>query len=169
MNKAVYLEPEFKALWDRIKYKTTYAIDFDSQRLIEACIIELQDNLRVSAPKLVYTKAELDVSIAGVAVKENDRIGYVIDHHPEKLPDIITTLQNETNLTRTGPSSSKRTAPTRSILWWKPRAILKPRPCDPPKPPKSNAAKLISKPWDRMLALRRWIILTGLLWECRGY
>ena len=49
---------------------------------------------------MVNTKAELDVSIAGVAVKENDRIGYVIDHHPEKLPDIITTLQNETNLTR---------------------------------------------------------------------
>lgn len=100
LNKAVYLDSEFKALWDRIKYKTTYAIDFDSQRLIEACITELQDNLKISAPKLVYSKAELDVSIAGVAVRENDRIGYVVDHHPEKLPDIITFLQNETNLTR---------------------------------------------------------------------
>lgn len=29
LNKAVFLSPEFKELWDRIKYKTTFRVDFD--------------------------------------------------------------------------------------------------------------------------------------------
>src|SRR5690554_7764313 len=37
LNKQVYLDPEFKILWDRIKYKTTYSVDFDSEELIEDC------------------------------------------------------------------------------------------------------------------------------------
>lgn len=30
LNKAVFLSPEFKELWDRIKYKTTFRVDFDT-------------------------------------------------------------------------------------------------------------------------------------------
>ena len=29
LNKQVYLDPEFKQLWDKIKYKTTYSVDFN--------------------------------------------------------------------------------------------------------------------------------------------
>ena len=35
--------PEFKALWDRIKHKTTYRVQFDNEKLIESCIKALRD------------------------------------------------------------------------------------------------------------------------------
>lgn len=100
LNKQVYLDPEFKKLWDKIKYKTTYSVDFDSKELIEACCQEMQESLTVSSPKLIYTKAGLDISASGVVAEESDRYAVPLENPRDQLPDIITYLQNETNLTR---------------------------------------------------------------------
>ena len=100
LNKAIYLSDDFKALWDRIKYKTTYAVDFDSKKLIEECRIALAQELNISSPKLIYTKAKADINIGGVGVTETDRRGVIAKDIRETLPDIITYMQNETNLTR---------------------------------------------------------------------
>jgi type III restriction enzyme len=100
LNKQVYLDPEFKDLWDRIKYKTTYSVDFDSGKLIEECCNEMQKSLSVSSAKLIYTKAGLDINAGGVVAKESDRYAVGLDNLHENLPDIIAYLQNETNLTR---------------------------------------------------------------------
>jgi type III restriction enzyme len=100
LNKRVYLDPEFKELWDRIKYKTTYSVDFDSEKLIEECYKEMQRSLFVSSAKLIYTKAGLDVSEGGVSTKELERYAVKLDDLRENIPDIIAYLQNETNLTR---------------------------------------------------------------------
>lgn len=35
INKQVYLDDEFKALWDKIKPKTTYSVEYDTEVLIE--------------------------------------------------------------------------------------------------------------------------------------
>jgi type III restriction enzyme len=34
VRKSVLVSPEFKALWDRIKHKTTYRVHFDNEKLI---------------------------------------------------------------------------------------------------------------------------------------
>lgn len=100
LNKQVYLDPEFKDLWDRIKFKTTYSVDFDSEKLIEETCREMQNNLSVSSAKLIYTKARLDISAGGIEPEENDRLPVELEHLRENIPDIIAYLQNETNLTR---------------------------------------------------------------------
>ena len=100
LNKQVYLNPEFKELWDRIKYKTTYSVEFDSEKLISECCNEMQRSLSVSSAKLIYTKAGLDISAGGVVAEESDRYAVVLDNLQNNLPDIIAYLQNETNLTR---------------------------------------------------------------------
>jgi type III restriction enzyme len=100
LNKRVYLDPEFKKLWDKIKYKTTYSVDFDSEKLIDECCREMQRSLSVSSPKLIYTKAGIDINAGGVVAEESDRYAVVLDNQQENLPDIIAYLQNETNLTR---------------------------------------------------------------------
>jgi type III restriction enzyme len=100
LNKQVYLDPEFKNLWDRIKYKTTYSVDFDSEKLIDECCKEMQTSLSVSSAKLIYTKAGLDISAGGVEAVESDRYAVGLENLQENLPDIIAYLQNETNLTR---------------------------------------------------------------------
>lgn len=100
LNKMRYLSPEFKELWDRIKYKTTYSVQFDSSELIRECAEEIKNNLIISKAKLVYSKAEIDMTKAGAVTEENNRYSIDIEEPNFVLPDIITFLQNQTNLTR---------------------------------------------------------------------
>lgn len=99
-RKGTQLDADFKELWDRIKYKTKYNIHFDSKLLIEKCIKNLDSDLDVKTPVLVYRKAEVDVTAGGVTTKEKDSIAAELIKYDGDLPDIITYLQNKTDLTR---------------------------------------------------------------------
>ena len=103
VNKQVLLSPDFKEFWDKIKHKTTYSVDFDTEKLVEKCASALNEELNVHSPKLIYTKSGLVIDAAGVSIDENGKIppSVVYTHEEEvALPDIITYLQNETYLTR---------------------------------------------------------------------
>lgn len=100
LNKQVFLSDDFKELWERIKYKTTYAVSFDSEVLIEKCCDELRKSLIISSAKLVYTKAKVGVTAGGVKAEEIDRTTVLTTNVKEALPDVISYLQNRTNLTR---------------------------------------------------------------------
>jgi type III restriction enzyme len=100
LNKKVYLSEDFKAFWDKIKYKTTYAVDFDSQKLIEKCSKAMDEYLDVKTPKLIYTKAGLIIKDKGIEAFEKQRGVVHSEAYEVLLPDIITFLQNETYLTR---------------------------------------------------------------------
>jgi type III restriction enzyme len=101
INKQVLLSPEFKELWDKVKYKTTYSVRFDSESLIKACQKHISERLVVSRGKLVYEKAILDINQGGISLAAEPETEYAtIDTEIEVLPDIVTYLQNETQLTR---------------------------------------------------------------------
>lgn len=100
LNKHVYLSDDFKEFWDKIKYKTTYAVDFDSQELIEKCSKAMNEYLNVKSPKLIYTKAGILIKSKGVESDEKQHMVVHSDFEEVLLPDIITFLQNETYLTR---------------------------------------------------------------------
>jgi type III restriction enzyme len=100
INKRRFLSPEFKELWDKVKYKTTYSVNFDSAKLIKECSEEIMKNLKVDKAKMIYAKADIEINAGGTNTEENTRSVMVIDNANFSLPDIITYLQNETNLTR---------------------------------------------------------------------
>lgn len=100
INKMRFLSPEFKELWDKIKHRTTYVVEFDTEKLIKVCSEEIMKNLRVDKSKLVYTKGKVDINQGGAVTEERNRFAIVVDDPGFTLPDIITYLQNETNLTR---------------------------------------------------------------------
>ena len=100
LNKQIFLSNDFKLLWEKIKYKTTYSVDFNSVELIEKCCEEMRQNLKVESPKLIYTKALFDIEAGGIGIRENDRTAVYATNQKENLPDVLTFLQNETNLTR---------------------------------------------------------------------
>ncbi|MDY0266916.1 MAG: DEAD/DEAH box helicase family protein [Methanimicrococcus sp.] len=99
LNKAVYLSEDFKDLWDRIKYKTTYSVNFDSEKLIEKCCKNLK-NLKIPAIKIVYSKSKYDIESSGIKTTEVDRRTEEVAEFSGNLPDVISYLQNTTNLTR---------------------------------------------------------------------
>jgi type III restriction enzyme len=47
-RQAVLRGPEFKALWDRIKHKTTYRVEFDNEKLIESCMRAIKDGPQIA-------------------------------------------------------------------------------------------------------------------------
>lgn len=100
INKQVFLDPDFKALWDKIKQKTIYSVEFDSDRLIELASEEIQKSLRIKDTQFVYSKAELDITRGEVGIKSERTSIEFNDGNKLALPDIITFLQTETNLTR---------------------------------------------------------------------
>lgn len=100
LNKQVYLSEDFKILWDKIKYKTTYSVNFDTNELIIKCVEAIQRELNVNSAKLVYSKARVDITVGGVDTTEKDRHSVLATTLEHNLPDIISYLQNKTNLTR---------------------------------------------------------------------
>ncbi|EKO7326478.1 TPA: DEAD/DEAH box helicase family protein [Salmonella enterica subsp. enterica serovar Typhimurium] len=100
LNKAVYLSPEFQALWDRIKYKTTFRVDFHTNALIEKCAEEIKINLQVGKARFTYRKAKTEIDRGGVHTQQVQETTSVYESRAFDLPDLITYLQNETNLTR---------------------------------------------------------------------
>jgi len=100
LNKSVFLSEEFKLLWERIKYKTTFRVDFDSKKLIEKCADEIRKTLIVGRARFITRTATLDVDRGGVSADEVHESTSIYDARDYDLPDLVSYLQNETNLTR---------------------------------------------------------------------
>jgi len=100
-RQAVLQSEEFKALWDRIKHQTTYRVDFDNEQLIADCIDNLQKAPAVFRPRLQWRKADLAIGKSGVEANEKKGAYTVnLDESDIELPDILTDLQDRTQLTR---------------------------------------------------------------------
>ncbi len=100
VNKRVLDSPEFKSLWERVKYRTTFSVDFDSDKLIKECISALDDRLKISRGQLTYTKGKLTINSGGVELNDPKKETENLNSHVDRLPDIVSYLQNETQLTR---------------------------------------------------------------------
>jgi len=100
LNKAVYLSDDFKALWERIKYQTTYRVNFNVDDLIDVCSKEIKNNLIVGRAKIVYQKGKTEITKGGVVINEVRESMATYGARDYVLPDIVSYLQDETNLTR---------------------------------------------------------------------
>ena len=100
-RQAILDSPEFKSLWDRIKHKTTYRVQFDNEKLIESCIRAVQEAPPIPRTRLQWRKADLAIGKAGIEATERAGAATVtLDERDIELPDILTDLQDRTQLTR---------------------------------------------------------------------
>ena len=98
---AVLDSPEFKALWERIKHQTTYRVRFDDEKLVESCTRALRDAPPIARTRLRWRTADLAIGKAGVEATERDGAATVVlDEADVELPDLLTDLQDRTELTR---------------------------------------------------------------------
>jgi type III restriction enzyme len=100
-RRAVLDSEEFKALWNRIKHKTTYRVRFDNTKLVEACAEALRHAPEIPKTHLQWRKAELAVNQGGVEATEKSGAATVsLDEGAVDLPDVLGVLQDRTQLTR---------------------------------------------------------------------
>ncbi len=100
LKKAVVLDPEFQALWDRIKAKTTFRVEFATEELIKRAVDGLKKMPKVKALKIRVETGKLEVTKAGVESYALASSSETLSGRPRAVPDILAYLQNETELTR---------------------------------------------------------------------
>jgi type III restriction enzyme len=102
INKMVYLDDEFRKLWGKIKPKTTYSVEYDTDVLIEKASRAIREMDRIEKVKIVYKKAEVNIQEKGIGTKELRIQETTASYSEDKvnLPDLLAYLQKETELTR---------------------------------------------------------------------
>jgi type III restriction enzyme len=102
-RQAILESAEFQALWDRIKHKTTYRVHFDNEKLITDCAKAIANGPPVSKARVRVRKADLSIGQGGVEAKEQAKDSgtiITIEEGDIVLPDVLTDLQDRTQLTR---------------------------------------------------------------------
>lgn len=102
-RQAILESADFQALWDRIKHKTTYRLQFNNEKLIVDCIKAIAGGPPVAKARVRIRKADLSIGQGGVEAKEqgkNSGTILTIEEGDIALPDVLTDLQDRTQLTR---------------------------------------------------------------------
>lgn len=100
LKKEVILSPEFLALWDKIKPKTTYRVEFETESLVRRAVDAIKRMEKINAPTIRVAAGQVQIAKGGVtttamtAAVEQPAAGI------HALPDVLAYLQNETELTR---------------------------------------------------------------------
>lgn len=100
LKKEVQLSPEFKALWDRIKPRTTYRVEFETEKLIANAVAGIKRMDKIEAPKIRVSMGVLDVKRGGVEASAMSVAEDRVSSGTYPVPDVLAYLQNETELTR---------------------------------------------------------------------
>ena len=100
-RQAVLESQEFKALWDRIKHKTTYRVAFNNDSLREQCTRGLSKAPMIPRSRLQWSRANIAIGQSGVEATETTGASPVaLGETDIELPDVLTELQERTQLTR---------------------------------------------------------------------
>lgn len=60
LKKAMMLTPEFESLWERIKHKTRYKVDIDTEKLIGK-VVEALDETDIQSPEITFRRGRVIV------------------------------------------------------------------------------------------------------------
>jgi type III restriction enzyme len=99
LRKEVQLSPAFKALWDKVKPKTTYRVEFETDKLVARAVDAVKRMEKIEVPKIKIITGQVGITKGGVTATatatSEERVSYTA-----WLPDLLAYLQNETELTR---------------------------------------------------------------------
>ncbi len=105
LKKSWQLDQNFLDLWDRIKHKTAYRVNYDTQELIKTAAEGVRNMPSIPKPQIQRIKTELEfVKEAGVL----QEVGGTIKSSKNReitdtrfdIPDFVGYIQSKTELTR---------------------------------------------------------------------
>ncbi|WP_298356652.1 hypothetical protein [Runella sp.] len=99
INKQIFLDPEFENLWNTIKHRTTYQVDYSTATLIANAIKSITEMEKIEAVKVSYREDIVGIEKKGVTTT-NTKANEIKIEYTGILPDILAYLQKETELTR---------------------------------------------------------------------
>ncbi|MCQ3950243.1 MAG: type III restriction endonuclease subunit R [Planctomycetes bacterium] len=99
-KKEVSLSPAFKELWERIKPKTTYRVEFETDKLIRNAVDAVKKMERIEKPRVSVQAGAVQTLRGGVATQAISAAMEQLSQGNRPIPDVLAYLQNETELTR---------------------------------------------------------------------
>ncbi|MBQ3427769.1 MAG: DEAD/DEAH box helicase family protein [Clostridia bacterium] len=96
LNKQVMLSPEFMELWGKIKQKTAYRVQIDTEKLVENCVKEISVMPEIPKARLISKTAVFDIKNAGVTYSENEMRTEDLSDTYDSLPFILGVISEET-------------------------------------------------------------------------
>jgi type III restriction enzyme len=100
LNKQRFLDADFQKLWDKIKQKTRYSVNFATEDLIARCATELRSMPKIEPPIIHVERRELDILKSGVVAEARAAREIRSVRYEAAIPDVLGFLQKETELTR---------------------------------------------------------------------
>lgn len=100
LKKEVALSPEFIALWEKIKPKTTYRVEFETDMLVTNAVDALKRMEKIEIPIISVTTGQIGVVKGGVTTTAVSAAQEKVALNRQSVPDVLAYLQNETELTR---------------------------------------------------------------------
>ena len=99
-HKEVYLREDFRELWERINQKTFYYISFSTQKLIKNAVQEIQNIKSIDPLKIASTKANIEITRAGINTTQTDHSLKYKTILPSRIPNMIAYLHKKTKISR---------------------------------------------------------------------
>jgi type III restriction enzyme len=99
LKKEVTLDPEFQELWKRIKAKTTYSVEYQTDVLVANAVRAVRGMEKIKPVRVHTSEVAIDVIKAGIGTDVIREAGEMVAFRGP-VPDIIAYLQAETELTR---------------------------------------------------------------------
>jgi type III restriction enzyme len=99
-RKEIQLSPEFQELWDRIKPKTTYRVEFQTDELVRRSVDALKRMGRIEPLTIDVRAGQIELAKGGVTTTGISAAREQVVYGVGPIPDLLAYLQNETELTR---------------------------------------------------------------------
>ena len=99
-RKGFEADPRFLEIWERIKAKTTYRVNYDTQELVTLAAKAVKDLPEIKAPSIRSTKIGITMTDEGV---DTMYVGEKVESYGGytwKIPDVLAYIQSKTELTR---------------------------------------------------------------------
>lgn len=110
LRKEMILKKEFKEIWEKIRRKTRYVVEIDTEKLVEDCV-KLLDSAEIKAPRVTVTKARVDINQQGAfeALQISSARTFVDLAGRYPLPDLAETISHILENTTPPVHLSKKT------------------------------------------------------------
>ncbi len=100
LRKGYELDQRFLDLWNRIRTKTVYRVEYRPEELIEKTSRAIRELPRVSYPVLEISKADLAISEKGVAPRQYGLEKIALKDIHFEIPDVFGYIQGKVALTK---------------------------------------------------------------------
>ena len=125
VNKEAMESPEFKAIWERIRPRTTYALNFDSAAFVNAVAEMVKNGVHdIRPPKITTRTARVIAQARGVTGEVVAAGEQELDLTKRPLQDVLSYLQDGTDLTRATILTILTKSGTLGTLFKNPQAYL---------------------------------------------